>query len=44
MVVGLIIIIFVPSKMGFLIMSMTKDYRPQQLYNMTKEESQLPTT
>lgn len=37
-VVSLIIIIFTPSKEDFLIIAMTKDYKPEQVYQMTKDE------
>lgn len=33
-----IVTIATPSKEDFLIMSITKDYTPQQIYKMTKEE------
>ena len=32
------VVIIVPSKEDFLFMSITKDYTPQQIYKMTKEE------
>ncbi|MBU5669584.1 hypothetical protein KQI68_06995 [Peptoniphilus sp. MSJ-1] len=32
------IYIFTPNKKDFLISSMTKDYKPEQIYQMTKEE------
>ena len=37
-VISLIIIIFTPSKEDFLIIAMTKDYKPEQIYKMTKDE------
>lgn len=30
--------VFVPSKEDFLIIALTKDYRPEQVYKMTKDE------
>ncbi len=30
--------VFVPSKEDFLIMALTKDYRPEQVYKMSKDE------
>ena len=36
--ISLIIIIFTPSKEDFLIIAMTKDYKPEQVYQMTKDE------
>ena len=33
-----VVLIVTPSKEDFLIMSITKDYTPQQIYKMTKEE------
>lgn len=33
-----VVLIATPSKEDFLIMSLTKDYTPQQIYKMTKEE------
>lgn len=38
LVTSLIIIIFTPSKEDFLIIAMTKDYKPEQVYKMTKDE------
>lgn len=35
---SLIISIATPSREDFLVMSITKDYTPQQIYKMTKEE------
>ena len=37
-VISLIILIFTPSKEDFLIIAMTKDYKPEQVYKMTKDE------
>ena len=37
-VISLIIVIFTPSKEDFLIIAMTKDYKPEQVYKMTKDE------
>lgn len=36
--ISLLLNIFVPSRNDFLIAAMTKDYRPEQIYKMTKEE------
>lgn len=30
--------VFIPSKEDFLIIALTKDYRPEQVYKMTKDE------
>lgn len=38
LVVSLIILIFTPNKEDFLIIAMTKDYKPEQVYKMTKDE------
>lgn len=38
LVISLIILIFTPSKEDFLIIAMTKDYKPEQVYQMTKDE------
>lgn len=31
-------VVFTPSREDFMIAVMTKDYKPEQIYNMTKEE------
>lgn len=38
LVVGIALNVFVPSRSEFMIIAMTKDYKPEQIYNMTKEE------
>lgn len=30
--------VFIPSKEDFLIIALTKDYKPEQVYNMSKDE------
>ena len=37
LVAGLLVV-FIPSKEDFLIIALTKDYRPEQVYKMTKDE------
>lgn len=38
LVVSVVLNVFVPSRSDFMIIAMTKDYKPEQIYNMTKEE------
>lgn len=38
LVVSIALAVFVPSRSEFMIIAMTKDYKPEQIYNMTKEE------
>lgn len=38
LIVSLIIILFTPSKEDFIIITMTKDYKPEQAYEITKNE------
>lgn len=38
LIISLIVLIFTPSKEDFLIIAMTKDYKPEQVYKMTKDE------
>lgn len=37
LVAGLLVVL-IPSKEDFLIIALTKDYRPEQIYKMTKDE------
>ena len=38
LVISCLLSVFVPSREDFMIAAMTKDYKPEQIYNMTKEE------
>ncbi len=38
LIISLIVLIFTPSKEDFLIIAMTKNYEPEQVYKMTKDE------
>ncbi|MEJ8785079.1 hypothetical protein [Peptoniphilus sp. HCN-40583] len=38
LVVSVALNVFVPSRSDFMIIAMTKDCKPEQIYNMTKEE------
>ena len=36
--VACLLVVLIPSKEDFLIIALTKDYRPEQVYKMTKDE------
>lgn len=38
LVISCLLTVFAPSREDFMIAAMTKDYKPEQIYNMTKEE------